>query len=162
MRALSNLIQIDPFFIGRCSVSRFYAGMRGSERVGTAATSLNMPADQVRGRTVARRSQRARRDEQRAKTTSVAVVLSLFLVRLAAGLQTGGRVLDPLLHAAAEVREAHRASKIVLTMPGGAFCRQLSFDNKTAELTEGAVEQCPQTDLREPARSGKGFAWGGR
>jgi hypothetical protein len=91
----------------------------------------------------------------------VAVVLSLFLVFLAATLLVGGRtVLDPMLHAAAEVREANRVSAIVFTMPDGAVCRHFSFDNKTAELTEGAVERCARTDLREPRRSSSGFAWG--
>jgi hypothetical protein len=110
-----------------------------------------------------RRAARVRRDEQQAKTTRVAVVMALFLVLLAAALLTGGRaVLDPMLHAAAEVREANRVSKIVFRMPDGAFCRHLSFDNKTAELTGGAVEHCARIDPRDPARPTNGFTWGAR
>jgi hypothetical protein len=47
-------------------------------------------------------------------------------------------------------------------MPDGAFCRHLSFDNKTAELTEGAVEHCARIDPGQAARPTNGFTWGAR
>jgi len=110
-----------------------------------------------------RRSQRARHKENRAKTTRVAVVLSLFLVVLAAGLMIGGKaVIDPLLQKAAERREAHRMGDIVFSMRGGMLCRHLSFDNKTAAITEGAVAPC-EPDVRNKDNAvAKGFAWGAR
>jgi hypothetical protein len=88
------------------------------------------------------------------------LVLSLLLVLLAAALLIGGRaVIDPLLRAAAADREAHRLGEIVFNMPG-TVCRHLSFDNKTAAITEGAVEPCAQDQPQ--ANGAMGFAWGAR
>ena len=137
--------------------------MHAGKRVSTAVR--NAPADRVGMRAAPRRTVRGRRDEQRAKMGRLAVVLSLFLALLAAALLVGGRaIIDPLLRAAAEAREANRVGDIVFTTPDGAFCRHLSFDNKTAELTESAVARCPEAKPRgnEPARSANGFAWGAR
>jgi hypothetical protein len=108
------------------------------------------------------RSPRARRHERRAKTARLAVVLSLFLVLLVAALFIGGRtVIEPMLHKAiAQPSETHRRGEIVFTMPDGAFCRHLAFDNKTAELTESTVLQCPEARPREAAHAPSGFAWG--
>jgi len=92
----------------------------------------------------------------------VAVVLSLFLVALAAGLLVGGHaVIDPLLRAAAEKRETHRMGDVVFAMRDGLPCRHLSFDNRTAALTEGAVEPCVP-ELPKERSAAKGFAWGER
>lgn len=108
-----------------------------------------------------------RQDEQHAKTARVAVVLTLFLVLLAAALLVGGRAfIDPLLQAAADAREANRVGDVVYTMPDGTFCRHLSFDNTTAELTGGTVERCaPDRSIEQStgrARATMGFAWGSR
>jgi hypothetical protein len=138
----------------------FYAGMRAAERANTTVASWT-PAD--RGRVAVRRSTRVRRDEQHAKNARVVIVLSLFLAFLAAALLIGGRAfIDPMLRAAAEARRTNRMGEVVFTMPDGAFCRHLSFDNKTAEITESAVDRCPEARprVRESAGSKKGFAWG--
>ena len=98
-----------------------------------------------------------------AKTARVAVVLSLFLVVLAAGLLIGGHaVIDPMLQSAAERREAHRIGDIVFSMRDGLLCRHLSFDNKTAAMTEGAVEPCEPDLAKERTAAVKSFAWGER
>lgn len=112
--------------------------------------------------TAARRS-RVRRDEQHAKNTRVAIILSLFLAFLAAALLLGGRAfIDPMLRAAAEARQSKRMGEVVFTMPDGAFCRHLSFDNKTAEVSESTIDRCPEARPRskESATVKKGFAWG--
>ncbi len=80
---------------------------------------------------------RARRDERRAKSVRLAVVLSLFAVLLATALLVGRAVIDPVLRPAANTRDAKRVGDIVYWMPDGSFCRRLSFDNETASLTEG-------------------------
>ncbi len=137
--------------------------MRAGKRAATTTATWNATADHVSGRKFARRSARSLRDEQRAKTTRLAVVLSLFLALVAATLLVGGRaVIDPMLRAAAEKRQASRVGEIVFTMPDGTFCRHLSFDNETAEITEGAVERCTQSSLRAHTRSASGFAWSAR
>ncbi len=111
------------------------------------------------------RAARARRDERHAKTRRIVIVLLLFLGPLAAALLIGGHaIVDPVLRAAADAREANRVGDIVFTMPDGAFCRHLSFDNQTAELTESAAAECPEAKPRGrgPVRSSGGFAWGAR
>jgi hypothetical protein len=47
-------------------------------------------------------------------------------------------------------------------MPDGAFCRHLSFDNKTADITESTVDRCPEARprLNGPVTFTKSFAWG--
>jgi hypothetical protein len=137
--------------------------MRAAQHAGTKADWWGAAADQIGRRTLARRSTQARRDEQRAKNARIAVVLSLFLLLLAAALLVGGRgVIDLLLRAAADEREAKRLGEIVYTMADGAFCRHLSFDNTTGELTEGAIEQCAHNLSKEHTRAAIGFAWGAR
>jgi hypothetical protein len=135
--------------------------MRASERAGTEVVSWIAAADHVSAH--ARRTAWARRNEQRAKSARLAIVLSLFLVLLAGALLVGGHALiDPLLQSAAAARAAKRMGEVVYSMPDRTFCRHLSFDNATAELSEGAVEECPKNLATSPARPASGFAWGGR
>jgi len=149
--------------IGRSMLLLFDADMRAGERAGTSTAAWNASADRYRRQTRGRRSARARRDEREARTTRLAVVLSLFLVLLAAALLVGGRTfIDPMLHAAAEAREAHRVGEVVFAMPDGAFCRRLSFDNQTAELTGSTVRRCAQGSAPDSSRAMNGFAWGTR
>jgi hypothetical protein len=92
-------------------------------------------------------------------------VLSLFLVLTIAAVFVGGRsVIAPILQKAmAQTADVHRKGSIVFTMPDGTFCRHLAFDNKTAELRESTVLQCPEARPRDTARApGGGFAWGAR
>jgi hypothetical protein len=138
-------------------VSLFYVGMHTVRRVGAKA-ALIATVHPVGGRGLARRPPRP--DERQTKAGRLALVLSLLLVLLAAALLIGGRaVIDPLLRAAAADREAHRLGEIVFNIPG-TVCRHLSFDNKTAAITEGAVEPCAQDQPQ--ANGAMGFAWGAR
>jgi hypothetical protein len=137
--------------------------MRVVQPEGTKAAALQIPAHVGGGRAAVSRSRRLRRSEQQTKNTRVAVIFSLFLVLLAAALLIGGRaVIDPLLRAAADRRETHRIGDIVFTMRDSTLCRHLSFDNKTAELLEGAVAQCDSDQLRGRAAAINGFSWGAR
>src|SRR5579864_7538850 len=133
--------------------------MRAGQRAGTDAVSWVAAADHASAR--ARRAARAYRDDQRAKSARLAVVLSLFLVVLAAALLVGGRVvIDPMLQSAAQARAINRVGAIIYTMPDGIFCRHLSFDNVTAELTEGAVEKCAGDLITGRTSRASNFAWG--
>lgn len=124
---------------------------------------MSAAAGHVAGRMRARKSVRARSDEQRAKSKRVAIVVSLFLVLVAATLLVGGRaMINPLLQSAVAAREAKGMGDILYSMPDGTFCRHLSFDNGTAELIEGAIEQCPGDLIKKHERGSMGFAWGGR
>jgi hypothetical protein len=119
-------------------------------------------ADRLTRRTLAPRPMRGRRDEY--KTMRVTIVISMFLALLATALLVGGHaVIDPLLQAAADAREANRIGEIVYTMPDGEFCRHLSFDNMTGELSERAIQLCSGENIARPrTRSAVGFAWGQR
>jgi hypothetical protein len=137
--------------------------MRVVQQAGLKTASWNATAQPVGVPAFVRHVSRLRREEQHTKNTRVAIVLSLFLVLLAAALLVGGRaVIDPMLKAAAERREAHRMGDIVFTMPDGAFCRHLWFDNKTAELSEGAIRQCGSDRIAGSASDKKGFVWNTR
>jgi hypothetical protein len=142
-------------------ISWFYPGMTVLKPVAVTAGSLHGPALSVRERAAARAMARMRY-EQRAKMARLIIVLSLFLVLLAAALTIGGRTfLDPLLKAVAH-REANRVGDVVLAMPDGAFCRHLSFDNKTLEFAGNTVERCEQIRGRGEKRAVNGFSWGSR
>ena len=104
----------------------------------------------------------SRRLELQAKTARLVVVLLLFLMLITAAVFIGGRsVIGPMLQKAmAQTRDTHRTGAIVFTMPDGTFCRRLAFDNKTAELRESTLLQCPEARPRESAHAPSGFAWG--
>ncbi len=119
-------------------------------------------ADHAAARLRLRKTMRARRDERRAKSVRLAVVLSLFAVLLATALLVGRAVIDPVLRSAAATRDAKRVGDIVYWIPDGSFCRRLSFDNETASLTDGRVEQCSGNLPRGRVRSERNFSWGGR
>ena len=140
--------------------------MPAAERASTKASSWNETPDRSRGASV-RRSARVRRDEQHAKNARVAIILSVFLAFLAAAVLLGGRTLiEPMLRAAAEARQSKRIGEVVFTMPDGAFCRHLSFDNTTAEISESTIDRCPEARPRgwtkESDGARKGFAWGAK
>ncbi len=103
-----------------------------------------------------------RRGDARVKKARLAVILSIFIVFLVAAVFVGCRkVVGPMMReAAAQSSEAHRKGDIVFTMPDGAFCRHLAFDNKTAELRESTVVQCQEARPRDTHRPPRGFAWG--
>jgi hypothetical protein len=133
----------------------------GQMRAGKRAASSNAAVEHTHVPEGPRRVVRARRGEQHAKTWRLAIVLFLFPGLLATALLIGGHaIIDPVLRAAAEVREASRVDRIVFAMPDVAFCRHLSFNNETAELTESTVARCPEAKPRGqgPVRSTSGFA----
>ena len=141
-------------------VPLFHGQMRAGKRAGTAVASWNAAVEHTHVREGPRRVVRARRDEQHAKTWRLAIVLFLFPGLLATALLIGGHaIIDPVLRAAAEAREASRVDRIVFTMPDVAFCRHLSFNNETAEVTEGTA-RCPEAKPRGqgPVGSTSGFA----
>ncbi len=116
-------------------------------------------------RSVPRSNVRVRRDERNAKISRLAVVLALFLVLLAGALLVTCRaVIDSMLQGATDLRAANRVGDIVFTLPDGALCRHLSFNNATAELMEITATPCPEAKPRgwESDRPSSHFAWGAR
>lgn len=106
---------------------------------------------------------RARLEEERAKSTTLAVAWSLFLMLIGAAFVFGGHAaIDPLLRSAFAAREAKGIGDVVYTMPDGVFCRHMSFDNMTAEVSEGALERCTTDIARRRPLTAPNFTWGGR
>ena len=108
------------------------------------------------------RARQARRNEAKVGSAHIVIVSALFLVLFAATLLVGGHAaIDPLVQAATEPQDPHSAGAVVYTMPDGIFCRRVSFDNVTAQVTEGPIERCANdaTIARARARPGQGFAW---
>lgn len=156
-----NKIENDPLSAVQ-RICAFIPPMGAGKQMSAKAVRWNATAGVIGASSSPYGFRRLRREEQQAKNTRALVVLSLFVVLLAAALLMGGRsVIDPLLHGAAADRQANRVGEVFLTMPDGTFCRRLSFDNKTAEITEGAIEPCNPDRLRGRAKA-KGFNWGTR
>jgi hypothetical protein len=100
-------------------------------------------------------------DEKRVTSARAAIAAAMFLVPLAAALLVGGHAaIDPVLRSVISARETRAVGDVIYTMPGGIFCRHMSFDNTTAEVVEGAIEHCPSDIARDRARTARGFAWG--
>ena len=152
------------FFTLGATVLRSYRAMAAGRWANTSSLERNALSSRSRGGAGASSSRRPRRGDVRAKTARLALVLSLFLVFLAGALFVGCRkIVGPILReAAAQTSETHRRGDIVFTMPDGAFCRHLAFDNKTAELRESTVVQCQEARPRGSSRAPHGFAWGAR
>ncbi len=74
----------------------------------------------------------------------IVIVSALFLVLFAATLLVGGHAaIDPLVQQALQPPpDPHGAAAVVYAMPDGIFCRRVSFDNVTAQVTEGPIERC--------------------
>jgi|SRR5580658_4136699 hypothetical protein len=116
-------------------------------------------ADRVSMASLTQRRSRARFSEKQAASARVAIVSALFLVLFAAALLIGGRAaIDPMLQSAAEARESSSEGAVVFTMPDGIFCRHMSFNNVTAQETEGPIERC-QNDIAANYERGRGFSW---
>jgi hypothetical protein len=130
----------------------------GAARLASTDTGLGHASARLPVRKVAR----ARRGERSAKRLCVAIVLAVFVALVAAALLVGRAVIAPVLQPGAGGRGAARVAEIVYSMPDGSFCRRLSFDNDTAALIEGAVEQCPANLPRMHERGDRNFAWGAR
>jgi len=134
--------------------------MSAAEKVGWDAGAWFVEADHVSVTALARRRSRARMDEERAKSGRVVIVSSLFLVLFTAALLVGGHAaIDPLLQSAVNARQTKGTGEVVVTMPDGIFCRHLSFDNVTAEITEGGIERCTKDIAGNRPHTGLGFAW---
>ena len=135
--------------------------MSAADKVSRDAGAWFVEADHVSVTALARRRSRARMDEERAKSGRVVIVSSLFLVLFTAALLIGGHAaIDPLLQSAVDARETKGTGDVVVTMPDGIFCRHMSFDNVTAEITEGGIERCTERHRRKPPAHRPGFCLG--
>ena len=108
-------------------------------------------------------TRQARLSKAKIGSVQVAIVSALFLVLFAGALMVGGHAaIASLVQAATQPKQDPRSAGVaVFTMPDGIFCRRVSFDNVTAQETEGPIERC-RTDFemaRELARPRQAFSW---
>jgi hypothetical protein len=155
----------EYFLIGRSTVLLFYAAMSVGGTADTETVAWFVDADCLTAPAAAPAPRggrsRARRDEARATSKRVVIASSLFLVLLAAALLIGGHAaIDPLLQTAVASRAAKGMGGVVYTMPDGIFCRHVSFDNATAEVTEGPLERCSGDIVRGRSYNMPTFTWG--
>ena len=136
--------------------------MSVSEGASPEAGAWFVEADHVSVTALARARWRARLYDERAKSARVIIVSSMFLALIALALMMGGHAaIAPLLQSAMQARETHGSGDIVLKMRDGIYCRQMSFDNVTAQMNEGAIVRCEEDVVRDrPRSSSRGFAWG--
>jgi len=105
---------------------------------------------------------RLRRDEKRANSVGLAITTSFLFALLAAAILVGGHAaIGPLLRRAVATRQAKGIGDVVYTLPDGVFCRHMSFNNATAEVTEGAIEPCPDPIGPDRRANASRFEWGG-
>jgi hypothetical protein len=107
-----------------------------------------------------RRRQLARAESGLA-SRRVVVACSIFVVLVGTTALVGARTtIGPLLQSAADARAAMRSGAVVYALPDGVYCRQVSFDNTTAEIKEGAMQRCRDNIERIHTTRTRDFAWG--
>jgi len=138
----------------------FYRAMSAADRVSPEAGAWFVEADHVSVTALARRRSRARLEDARTRYGRVIIVASLFLVLLTTALLFGGQAaIEPLLRSAEHARETMGTGEVVYTMPDGIFCRHVSFDNLTAEISEGGIARCTTDIAGKRPHNNRGFAW---
>jgi hypothetical protein len=93
------------------------------------------------------------------KSIRVTIVLALFVAPVAASAIVGRAMIDPVLRTVLPERDGRRVAAALYSLPDGSFCRRLAFDNDTATLIRGAIEQCPANLPKERLHGDRNFAW---
>jgi hypothetical protein len=139
---------------------RFMGAMSGADKASPDGGAWFVEADHVSVTALARRRSRARLYDRRLKSGRVIIVSAMFFALIAAALLVGGHAaIDPLVQSAMAARQTKGTGDVVYAMPDGIFCRHMSFDNVTAEVTEGPIERCADDIARNRSRGNRGFAW---
>jgi hypothetical protein len=95
-----------------------------------------------------------------ANSLGLIVTTSLFFILLASAIMFGGHAaIGPLLRSVAPGGNGTRTGDIVYTMPDGVFCRHMSYDNATGDVTESGVERCPDHIVDDASSASGGFQW---
>jgi hypothetical protein len=134
--------------------------MSAADSMSPDAGAWFVEADHVSVTALARWRSRARLEDARTRFGGVIIVASLFLVVLTTALLFGGHAaIEPLLQSVEQARATMGTGEVVYTMPDGIFCRHMSFDNLTAEISEGGIVRCANDIAGQRPHIGRGFAW---
>ena len=151
------------FFIGDATLLGFAAHMSAGKADNAETMDWYVEPDRfgVPQRTALR--SRRRHADERANSLAVAITSALLFVLVAGAFMFGGRAaIAPLFERDTAARETNRTGAIVFAMPDGSFCRRMTFDNATAEVTSVVVERCPGSlDVAGGPTAGR-FSWGNR
>jgi hypothetical protein len=109
----------------------------------------------------ARGAARARRQEEREHSLGLIITISLSFILFAAAILLGGHAfIAPLLQRAATERDTNGTGEVVYTMPDGVFCRHVSINNGTGDITEDAIVECPGSTVNREETEPPQFRWG--
>jgi len=67
-----------------------------------------------------------------------------------------------MLRSAADARDGPGSGEVVVRMPDGVFCRHMSIDNATGDITQGGIRPCSADIAGRHAQSRLKFEWGAR
>jgi hypothetical protein len=121
-------------------------------------------ADQKPLRMQSVRAARQRRDA-RISLWRTSIVSLFFIAVLAAPLYIGSVMLMANIRDQSESTNAsarNRTAHFSLPLLDGRSCRNIVFDNKTADLIEDKVERCDQAVSKPKANVTSRFTWGGK
>lgn len=136
-------------------------GTSASEGAGASMMDWYVEPDLSGADTRTRGSSRVRRDEERANSLALIVTTSLLFVLFASAIMVGGHAaIGPLLLKGTAASDDNSTGDIVYAMPDGVFCRHMSFDNATGEISGGAVERCGEGPGRADDEKSTKFKWG--
>ena len=134
----------SDFLIGGAIFLGFAAGMSAGKADRGETMNWYVEPNHFGARRTAAALARHRHDDDRVNSLAIAVTTALLFVLIAGAFMFGGQAaIAPLVGREAAAREANRTGAIVYAMPDGVFCRRMTFDNATAEVTSVAVERCP-------------------
>jgi hypothetical protein len=149
------------FFIRGARFLSFHCPMSTGKDAATETVDWYVEAERASPNARGRISLRAQRDEQRANSLALIIATAILFVLFAAAIMFGGRAaIGPLLSRAIDSRDVNGTGDIVYAMPDGVFCRHMSFDNATGEVTEGAIAQCPDRIGGGGLLTNSKFKWG--
>jgi hypothetical protein len=139
---------------------QFYGGMHAADGTSPPSAAWFVEPDAV---DAGQRKQKAAWGQREAGSSMRAVIVStLFLIMFTIAILFGGHAaVDPLLRMVTAAHQSDMAGDVLTPMPDGQFCRHMSFDNKTSEMTEGDIVPCPDDLARgQFRRDNRSFSWG--
>lgn len=103
--------------------------------------------------------------EARIKFWRVFVVTSFFVVVLGANLFVGAVVMSGTIRThfnSDKARANGQTAQVRRPLLDGTFCRNIVFDNATAQTVEDKVERCDNAVGKPQGKGRSQFSWGGR
>jgi hypothetical protein len=147
------------FFIVHSTFLFFYGGMTAVKDAGSDTIDWYVEADWAAPPSVRATAYRRRYGEH-SDSLGLIITTCLFFVLLSAAVTMGGHAaIGPMLQRATTAQDGRSVGKLIFTMPDGMFCRYLSLDNATDEITEHPIERCADVGASRRPVTGWKFQW---